>query len=123
MSNFLTILRHSDALVLHFSALRAFVAGLFTTLAARAARAGAQRWRRWLQAHRQRQLERAMFREFAALSDATLRDIGMSRGELSSYHAEASGQAEVTRLRVMRDLSRDHGLGATGSSGPTGARS
>lgn len=35
------------------------------------------------------------------IDDATLRDLGITRGELSSYHAEAEGLVERTRLRVL----------------------
>lgn len=36
-----------------------------------------------------------------AIDDLTLRDLGMSRSELGSYAAEASGRAELTRQRVI----------------------
>ena len=35
------------------------------------------------------------------IDDATLRDLGMSRSELASYAAEASGRVELTRVRVI----------------------
>ena len=35
------------------------------------------------------------------LDDLTLRDLGINRSELSSFHAEANGLAEKTRLRVL----------------------
>jgi len=39
-------------------------------------------------------------REFEALDDATLRDLGMRRSEYDSYWAETHGLAEHTRKRV-----------------------
>ena len=35
------------------------------------------------------------------LDDATLRDLGLSRSELSSFDAEAEGRVEVTRRRIV----------------------
>ena len=35
------------------------------------------------------------------IDDATLRDIGLDRSELGSYHAELDGRAAVTRRRVV----------------------
>jgi hypothetical protein len=35
------------------------------------------------------------------IDDATLRDLGISRSELSSFRAEAEGRVERTRLRVL----------------------
>ncbi|MCW5636122.1 MAG: hypothetical protein KIT17_22490 [Rubrivivax sp.] len=37
-----------------------------------------------------------------AIDAATLRDLGMSRSELASFEAEARGDVEATRLRVLR---------------------
>ena len=42
-------------------------------------------------------------REFGNLDAATLRDLGMSRGEFDSYWAETHGLAEPTRRRAMHD--------------------
>jgi uncharacterized protein YjiS (DUF1127 family) len=39
-------------------------------------------------------------RALRALDDATLRDLGVHVSEISSYLAEAAGEAEVTRLRI-----------------------
>jgi uncharacterized protein YjiS (DUF1127 family) len=39
-------------------------------------------------------------RAFNALDAATLRDLGMSRGEVGSYWAEQHGQAAPTRRRI-----------------------
>lgn len=39
-------------------------------------------------------------REFNAIDDATLRDLGMRRSEHASYWAETHGLAERTRKRV-----------------------
>ena len=41
------------------------------------------------------------------LDDATLRDLGISRSELGSFEAEASGRAPATRLRTL--MSGSHG--------------
>ena len=35
------------------------------------------------------------------LDDATLRDLGLTRSELSSFQAEAMGRTEVTRRRLL----------------------
>jgi hypothetical protein len=43
----------------------------------------------------------------AALDDATLRDLGISRSELASFRAEAEGRAPVTRRRVARRAATD----------------
>jgi uncharacterized protein YjiS (DUF1127 family) len=43
-------------------------------------------------------------RESAAIDDATLRDLGIARSELSSFRAETDGLAAPTRLRVVRQL-------------------
>jgi uncharacterized protein YjiS (DUF1127 family) len=43
-------------------------------------------------------------RDFDAVDDTTLRDLGISRAEFDSYWAEAEGLVERTRLRVMQDL-------------------
>ena len=43
-------------------------------------------------------------REFNRLDASTLRDLGMTRGEFDSYWAEAHGQAQQTRQRVLRNL-------------------
>ena len=41
--------------------------------------------------------------ELARLDPATMRDLGMTYGEIDSYVAEARGAAERTRLRVYGD--------------------
>jgi uncharacterized protein YjiS (DUF1127 family) len=53
---------------------------------------------RWLE--RRRRATRAR-RLTVALDDRTLRDLGIGRAELSSYHAELDGLVEATRLRVI----------------------
>ena len=45
-------------------------------------------------------------REFISIDAATLRDLGMSRGEFDSYWAETHGLAEPTRRRVALDKSK-----------------
>jgi uncharacterized protein YjiS (DUF1127 family) len=47
-------------------------------------------------------------REFQALDNAALRDLGMARSEFGSFWAEAHGSAEHTRRRV--DTSTHGGL-------------
>jgi uncharacterized protein YjiS (DUF1127 family) len=46
--------------------------------------------------------------ELSGIDDVTLRDLGLSRSELSSLHAELAGHAERTRRRTMG--SADAGL-------------
>ena len=53
----------------------------------------AQRVREWNQRRREEEA-------FAQLSDATLRDLGMSRSEFGSYWFEAQGLVPQTRRRV-----------------------
>jgi uncharacterized protein YjiS (DUF1127 family) len=48
-------------------------------------------------------------RALARLDAATLRDLGLARCEIDSVLAEAEGQAEATRTRVLMAL---HGPGA-----------
>jgi uncharacterized protein YjiS (DUF1127 family) len=43
-------------------------------------------------------------RELQALDNATLYDIGLTRGELDSFLAEKSGRAERTRTRIARSI-------------------
>jgi uncharacterized protein YjiS (DUF1127 family) len=45
-------------------------------------------------------------RRYEHIDDATLRDIGVSRSELSSFDAEARGLAEPTRVRVISNYLR-----------------
>ncbi|MBG9390521.1 DUF1127 domain-containing protein [Caenimonas aquaedulcis] len=66
-----------------------------------------QRWR----AAREREMER---REWRLLDDRTLRDLGLSRGELDSWAAEERGLAPVTRRRVR--------AGALAPCAPAGVR-
>ena len=59
-------------------------------------------WRDW-----QRQRDRfATRRTLESLSDATLRDIGLSRSEIDSVAAELVGQAETTRRRTTPTAQR-----------------
>ena len=56
--------------------------------------------RRWLQALRE-QRRRVRERDaLAQLDRQTLRDLGIGAGELASIQAEASGEAQRTRLRL-----------------------
>lgn len=52
------------------------------------------RWRRWRDEARQHA-------ELAALDGATLRDLGLQRGEFGSLDAESRGLAACTRRRLV----------------------
>lgn len=58
-----------------------------------------RKWTREAAARREYALARDAF---ARLDASTIRDLGMSRSEFSSYWAESRGLAERTRLRVQR---------------------
>jgi uncharacterized protein YjiS (DUF1127 family) len=62
-----------------------------------ALRNGAAAW------HRSRR-RRAALRELQALDDRMLKDIGVTRSELSSLVAEVIGAAQPTRRAAMRSL-------------------
>lgn len=62
-------------------------------------------WRTGRERRRLKRIERAL----PVLNEATLRDLGLARGELLSCWAEAEGLVESTRLRVLQRL--DHRLG------------
>lgn len=47
-------------------------------------------WHRWGEVH-----------DIDTLDAALLRDIGLSRSELSSYRAEVAGEVEATRVRAI----------------------
>jgi uncharacterized protein YjiS (DUF1127 family) len=49
-------------------------------------------------------------REFNRLDASTLRDLGLTRSEFESYWAETHGQAEQTRVRVVRNIRGRYGL-------------
>jgi uncharacterized protein YjiS (DUF1127 family) len=51
-----------------------------------------------------RQMARATYRTLRQLDARTLRDLGLSRAELSSTAYELSGQAEATRVRSLKSL-------------------
>lgn len=55
---------------------------------------------RWQQARQRVADQRAL----AQLDAATLRDLGMSRGEFGSYQAERERLIEATRQRVLNEL-------------------
>lgn len=57
-------------------------------------------WQRW-QLLRERE---ALRKSLAGLSDATLRDLGLTRGELGSIAAEMVGESGPTRARVEPGL-------------------
>jgi uncharacterized protein YjiS (DUF1127 family) len=58
---------------------------------------------RGLEHIRRRRRQRAYFMAMHQLSDATLRDLGLHRSEIGSAVAEAMGQAEPTRRRIVRE--------------------
>ena len=58
--------------------------------------------------YRQRRQAGAFYDALRQLDDHTLRDLGFDRSELGSVAAEASGQAEHTRLRVVLAPSNLH---------------
>jgi hypothetical protein len=49
-------------------------------------------------------MARATYRTLRQLDARTLRDLGLSRAELSSTAYELSGQAEATRVRSLKSL-------------------
>lgn len=56
--------------------------------------------RQWRLRARRRALERASHRELLKLDDATLRDLGLTRGELRGLAAEVAGRIEASHPRV-----------------------
>jgi uncharacterized protein YjiS (DUF1127 family) len=56
-----------------------------------------RRWRQW-------GLDRTHARQWQELSEAALRDLGLTRSELRSVQVEADGLVEATRRRVQRLL-------------------
>jgi uncharacterized protein YjiS (DUF1127 family) len=74
------------------------------TVAARTVSAAA---RRAYAAYLQRREATAMCRALRQLDDDILRDLGISRSEISSIVAEAVGSAECTRQRITA-VTRDH---------------
>jgi len=52
-------------------------------------------------------------RALSALDDATLRDLGVHVSEISSYLAEAAGDAELTRLRIASAVGSPFGRSLT----------
>lgn len=67
-------------------------------------------WRAASEAWQLRRRQRAMERRLPALDEATLRDLGIARGELLSYWAESEGLVAATRERVLAQLDRRLGL-------------
>ncbi len=70
----------------------------------------ADAWRRRAQAWRLQRRRRAQERRLPELDEATLRDLGLARGELLSYWAESERLVEATRLRVLTQFDRRLGL-------------
>ena len=83
---------YQDARVRRAAAVHAMIVA-----ALRAARAFA---RKALARHRQRQQAQAIRDALDQLDDRTLHDLGFDRLEIASVAAEATGQAEVTRLHA-----------------------
>ncbi|MCW5636314.1 MAG: DUF1127 domain-containing protein, partial [Rubrivivax sp.] len=63
--------------------------------------AGADRLGRYLARRREMRLTENALRQ---LDTRTLRDIGLTRGEIGSAAAEAAGVVEATRVRAWREL-------------------
>ena len=78
--------------------LRAFVVGELIAAAIRAVRAIA---RQAYARYQQRRVARTTYQALDELDDHALRDLGFARSELASVAAEAAGEAESTRLRVL----------------------
>lgn len=70
----------------------------------------ADAWRRRAEAWRLQRRQRAQERRLPELDEATLRDLGLARGELLSYWAESERLVEATRLRVLTQFDRRLGL-------------
>jgi uncharacterized protein YjiS (DUF1127 family) len=51
--------------------------------------------------HRQRRQARAIYDALRELDDRTLHDLGFDRSEITSAAAEATGEAECTRMRAL----------------------
>jgi uncharacterized protein YjiS (DUF1127 family) len=75
-------------------------ARLFARVLARLAQAAEQRGQQWARARERRRTELAL----RQLDGHTLRDIGLTEGEISSVSAEAAGQVEATRVRAWREV-------------------
>jgi uncharacterized protein YjiS (DUF1127 family) len=78
---------------------RAFVLGGIIVAAIGAAATIA---RRAYARHRQRRQASAFYDALCQLDDRTLRDLGFDRSEIRSVAAEVTGEAECTRVRVLR---------------------
>ncbi|MBK9135970.1 MAG: DUF1127 domain-containing protein [Betaproteobacteria bacterium] len=76
------------------------IARLFARLLAALAAAAGRRADEWRRAHLRRSTENAL----RGLDPHTLRDIGLTPGEISSAAAEVAGDVEATRLRVWREI-------------------
>jgi uncharacterized protein YjiS (DUF1127 family) len=85
---------------LRHEGLAATGARLFAQWLARLALAVERRGRQWAQARERRLTEHAL----RQLDSHTLRDIGLTPGEIPSMAAEAAGQVEATRARVRREM-------------------
>jgi uncharacterized protein YjiS (DUF1127 family) len=79
-----------------FAPLRRAVATLIQTVACMAGRA--------VEASKARQGFRGTAEALAGLDARTLRDLGLDRAEIFSVAAEAAGNAELTRLRILTRL-------------------
>jgi uncharacterized protein YjiS (DUF1127 family) len=79
-----------------FALLRRVVASLIRTVAWMAGRA--------VEASKARQGFRGTTEALAGLDARTLRDLGLDRAEIFSVAAEAAGNAELTRLRIVARL-------------------
>lgn len=84
----------------HHEGLAATGARLFARVLAWLALAVERQGQRWARARERRLTEYAL----SQLDSQTLRDIGISRSEISSLAAEATGQVEATRTRAWREI-------------------
>ena len=85
-------------------AARAHRFSMLVWLSMAAAQAAGAFLRRLYAAHQQRREASAIRQSLQQLDDHTLRDLGLSRDEISSVAAEATGIAECTRARVEQNL-------------------
>ncbi len=56
--------------------------------------------------HTQRGEARAVYNVLSELDDRTLRDLGFDRSEIRSVAAELTGEAEQTRVRILRTIAQ-----------------
>jgi uncharacterized protein YjiS (DUF1127 family) len=87
-----------------YQAARARQSAAIAALIAAAIQAAGAFARRAYARHRQRRQARGIRVALGELDDRTLHDLGFNRDEIASIAAEATGQAECSRLRVLQTL-------------------